>query len=434
MRGGSATSAEDSGHAGGDAGHACAPSVRKLPSAFPRRALLAVVGTSPQVLTETVYALTQTSAPPERLVPTEVHVITTSVGARRLYGELLVPVDGAWWQLLRDYALPPIAFDESHVIVVADAAGTALDDIRTAQDNGRVADAISERVREITSDPDAALHVSLAGGRKTMGYYAGYALSLFGRAQDRLSHVLVPPEVEALPGFHYPTPGPHLLPGRAGAPPVDASRVGVELAEIPFVRLRPLLPPTLLDTRSSFAAVVEGARVSAAPPRLQLDVSRRRFVADGQALELTVTQFALMAALAHRARERKPPLPAPLRDAHDAAWAQAFLADLRAGVGLMHVDDGVAESVARECSGNKISPHLSRLRKLLRERLGAGRAALYFDDGGVHRHKRYCVPLPPESIEFTAAPSGCKLAETQAGAGSPDTPSAPGQLRHPGRR
>jgi CRISPR-associated protein (TIGR02584 family) len=41
-----------------------------------------------------------------------------------------------------------------------------------------------------TADPQASLHVSIAGERKTMGFYVGYALSLFGRTQGRLSHVL----------------------------------------------------------------------------------------------------------------------------------------------------------------------------------------------------------------------------------------------------
>ncbi|MBF4102237.1 hypothetical protein INT80_01850 [Gallibacterium anatis] len=45
------------------------------------------------------------------------------------------------------------------------------------------------------------MHVSIAGGRKTMGFFAGYALSLYGRAQDSLSHVLVSAEYEAIQNF-----------------------------------------------------------------------------------------------------------------------------------------------------------------------------------------------------------------------------------------
>jgi CRISPR-associated protein (TIGR02584 family) len=66
-----------------------------------------------------------------------------------------------------------------------------LEDIVTEADNVAVADFITEKVRAVTADPEASLHVSIAGGRKTMGFYLGYALSLFGRPQDRLSHVLV---------------------------------------------------------------------------------------------------------------------------------------------------------------------------------------------------------------------------------------------------
>ncbi len=51
------------------------------PASFPRRILLAVSGLSPQIVTETIYAL---AAKPERnFVPTEVHLITTREGAQR---------------------------------------------------------------------------------------------------------------------------------------------------------------------------------------------------------------------------------------------------------------------------------------------------------------------------------------------------------------
>jgi CRISPR-associated protein (TIGR02584 family) len=61
-------------------------------------------------------------------------------------------------------------------------------------------------VRELTADPDCAIHASIAGGRKTMGFYLGYALSLFGRPQDRLSHVLVSSPFESNQNFFYPLP------------------------------------------------------------------------------------------------------------------------------------------------------------------------------------------------------------------------------------
>ena len=52
--------------------------MRNSSNNFQRRVLLAVTGMSPQVVTETIYALAQQGAD---FVPTEVHIITTSKGA-----------------------------------------------------------------------------------------------------------------------------------------------------------------------------------------------------------------------------------------------------------------------------------------------------------------------------------------------------------------
>src|SRR3990172_2018906 len=48
----------------------------RVPSSYPRRILLAVTGLSPQVVTETLYALAvEPPAGEERFVPTEVHLV-----------------------------------------------------------------------------------------------------------------------------------------------------------------------------------------------------------------------------------------------------------------------------------------------------------------------------------------------------------------------
>jgi len=170
---------------------------------YPRRILLAVTGLTPQVVTETLYALAVQRQPP--FIPTEIHLLTTGEGAEAARLGLLSEDPGWFHRLCRDYALPPIAFNASHIQVLRDAVGQPLGDIRTPDDNQRAADAITETVRNLTADPQAALHVSIAGGRKTMGYYLGYALGLFGRPQDCLSHVLVSEPFESSPEFYYPT-------------------------------------------------------------------------------------------------------------------------------------------------------------------------------------------------------------------------------------
>ena len=181
----------------------------RRPETWPRRILLMVTGRTPQVVTETLFALTQTRRPP--FVPTEVRLITTAEGAADARLSLLSETPGWFHALCRDYGLTGIRFTAEMIEELHDDQGRPLPDIRSCTENDRAADQIVERVRALTEDPEAALHVSLAGGRKTMGYYLGYALSLFGRIQDRLSHVLVSAPYESNRDFYYPTPDSRII-------------------------------------------------------------------------------------------------------------------------------------------------------------------------------------------------------------------------------
>lgn len=371
------------------------------PAEFSRRVLLAVSGLSPQVVTETLFALAVLPPVAERFVPTEIVVLTTAEGARRARQSLLSASKGAFHALRADHGLPAIHFDDASVRVVTDVQGQPLDDIRSDADNAAMADAITRLVAELTADPECALHVSLAGGRKTMGYYAGYALSLLGRVQDRLSHVLVSAPFESSPDFFYPTPGPCVISVAGGQERADAAAAQVSLAHIPFVRLRELLPAELRAGASSFAMSVAAAERRLAPPRMVVETHRPRIEADGVSLDLTPWQWALMAALAQRARSGAPPLAPPAqKDGHDAAWASAVLADLENALGRWNLPESVAGTLRLAACGNTVSPHWSRLRKRLNEALGRQRALLYFQDGGTPRHKRYCVPLAAHAIEI----------------------------------
>jgi CRISPR-associated protein (TIGR02584 family) len=367
--------------------------------------LLAVSGLTPQIITETFYALAVGAAPRERFVPTEIQAVTTTEGARRILAQLLDPQRGALAALLTEHGLPPCLFGEAQLHVARRPDGELLDDIRDDADNSAMADTISRVVQALTSDANCAVHVSLAGGRKTMGYYAGYALSLFGRDQDRLSHVLVQPPFEGLADFYYPPSHPRwitLADGRR----VDAATAVIQLAAIPFLRLRQGLPRGLLDGQQSFVQAVDAAAPSLAPPGLTLHIDTHRIVADGRALALRPAEFAIYAALAHRAIHGKQAMAAPLRDQHDADWAEELLADLRAAVGLLHMPGDFAESLRHDCTAAKVSPHISRLRTKLEQHLPPSRLMHYFDDGNTPRNKRYRIPLPAAAITFVAPRSG----------------------------
>lgn len=366
-----------------------------------RRILLGVSGLSPQVLTETVYALAVAPSPAERWQPDEVQVLTTAVGARLIRERLLQPRPGGqppvWQALLDQHGLPPIRFDADSIHVIRGLDGQPLDDIRSRDDNACMADAITARVRALTRDPEVELHVSLAGGRKTMGYYAGYALSLFGRSQDRLSHVLVAEPFETLPDFFHPTATACLLRTRDGRE-VDAAQAQLSLAEIPFVRLREGLPKALLEGDAGFADTVAAAEAARHPPRLVFDLARQSIEADGQSIELPLKQFALLLALGQRAREGLPPLRAPGKECHDAEWAAEVLASLRRAWGRASLPEKVQTSLGIRADGMTISADLSKLRKRLAQALAPGRAERYLRS--TVRPTTHCVPLEPGAIHL----------------------------------
>lgn len=271
------------------------------PNEYPRRVLLSACGMTPQVVTETLYCLRV--AAEEGFAVNAVRIITTARGRDVARAALLVA--GHFQRLCRDYGLDDIDFDESSIEVIHDAHGHELEDIRTPEQNAAAADCITDLIRRLTADPDTALHVSLAGGRKTMSYYTGYALSLFGRAQDQLSHVLVTANYETEPEFFYPTPDSQAIHTRDGRH-LDASRATVMLARIPFVRLRDTLPARLLRQQTSFSEAVRWSNLDQAPESVEINLRARTLLIAGEPVLLSLKELALYSAFARARRDGEP--------------------------------------------------------------------------------------------------------------------------------
>lgn len=135
--------------------------------------LVAVIGTSPAVLTETVWALADLDEP---VVPDEVVAITTQSGAAAIRNQLFGERNG-WKRLLAGLKRKKIDTqgrlvfgDTQHSIrVLADRLRQRdLNDIATTDDNAQAADDILEILRGYTEDPGTQVYASIAGGRKTM--------------------------------------------------------------------------------------------------------------------------------------------------------------------------------------------------------------------------------------------------------------------------
>lgn len=382
--------------------------VNNQPSLYPRRVLLAVSGLSPQIVTETIYALAAQQDLP--FVPTEVHLITTREGAQRAELSLLSEDLGWFHRLCTDYHLPGITFTRKHIHIMRDANERGMDDIRSVADNQAAADFITQKVREFTADAGCALHVSIAGGRKTMGFYLGYALSLYGRTQDRLSHVLVSEPFENSMDFFYPTPYSRVLTLRDNKL-ADAVNAEVTLAEIPFVSLRHGLPAKLLSGHASFSDTVTAAQRALAAPELLIDLQGRRIRASGQTIDLPPAELALLAVFARRLLQGGTPLHAPAKSSPDPDWARRYLGEYQKIMGALGDIEATERALRHGMDGEYFSQRKSKLEKRLKAALGEAARPYCIDDGGT-RPRKYRLTLPPDSVKF--ADNAAKIATIDA--------------------
>ena len=208
-----------------------------------RNVLLLVTGKTPQVVTETLCALITQK---DGFIPTEIHVVTTDDGYSAMQkglfdSNVLNNFCDEFQNLMgnikyklsdyEEYEKEPNTSRNFFIHKIRDKNGDVLNDIRNSQDSEDAGNVITEVIRGICEDPNAKLHVSIAGGRKTMGFYAGHALGLFGRKNScRLSHVLASKDFEDSKKY-YPT----LL-------ELKESPNIIELAYIPVVLMGNMLP------------------------------------------------------------------------------------------------------------------------------------------------------------------------------------------------
>ncbi|WP_054014221.1 CRISPR-associated ring nuclease Csm6 [Pseudoalteromonas sp. R3] len=233
--------------------------------------LLAVTGLAPQVITETLYGIAQSQLDwPHKIV-----IITTKKGKQAAIKGLLTPrpdgTPGQLKQLCDELGKPPVYLTEDNILAVSDADKQAMDDTRSEADQQALANFIVKEVAKLCSDPDTRLHTSIAGGRKTMTFYLGYAMSIFGRPFDRLSHVLVSEQYEYLPDFYFPTSASKLIENRNGEQ-FDCRDAQVTLSEIPFVSLRSLFSPAQIQLFNDmdYADLVAQVQLATNPDSINL--------------------------------------------------------------------------------------------------------------------------------------------------------------------
>jgi len=264
--------------------------------------LLAVTGLSPQVITETLFALHQDARRVDAI-----HIITTRDGKDLIYSWLLAGGSGKYFRYLEEYVIKPNEIDFSHrnVHVVTDEHGVEIADITDEKDNERLLKKCLELAFQFTSDPENSVMFSIAGGRKTMSSCLTLAAQMYGRRQDRIYHVLVSPEFEGNRDFYYP-PKESVrieLRDKNGHPVYkETGYARITLVPIPFFSIRNYLSPEFLKEPLDPGTLMLSL-IREEESRLIVNLINRKITYKNMELDLMPAHMALYAFFAMQKKE-----------------------------------------------------------------------------------------------------------------------------------
>jgi len=253
--------------------------------------LIAAIGMSPAVLTETIWALAQENPP---WIPDQVIAITTLAGRTKIK-EMLLSSKG--WKALHDALKKQgcpvddaLRFGADDTIRVIGDGGQDFKDIATLEQNREAADFILRVIREHTENPKTEIVASIAGGRKTMSALMLSCMSLLGREQDRVCHILANDDfIFANQGFLFPKNK------------TEEKKAKIVLSDIPFIRVRGLYEQKSGEVPSSYSDMVHIFHKAAPPainyPKIKVQKIEGKIFADGEDLELSPKEFLLCMVL-----------------------------------------------------------------------------------------------------------------------------------------
>jgi CRISPR-associated protein (TIGR02584 family) len=253
--------------------------------------LVGGVGMSPAVLTETIWALAHEKTP---VIPGLVVAVTTKPGKELIQSKLLK--SGVWSGLVK--ALEKEGFDvggklrfgaDETIRVLGDGTNDYAD-ITTPEESMHCADSILNVLRQYTEDPNKLVVTSIAGGRKTLSALMLACMSLLGREQDRVCHVLANDEyIFANKDFCFPQNKR------------EAEEAQISLSDIPFIRVRGWYEQESGKLPASYSHMVSLFR-QAAPeavvyPKVVLDRIAGTVEVDGSQIKVSPLEFLLLLAL-----------------------------------------------------------------------------------------------------------------------------------------
>lgn len=245
--------------------------------------LLAVIGISPQIITETIYKLYK-----DGIIISEVYVITTLQGRKEILEKLLDNRFGKLKQL-EELLNISIKFDDSHIFI-PEVDGKPLADIKDNVENSVMAKTIFEITEKLAEDKNCVIHASIAGGRKTMGAYLYLAMQLFGREQDRCYHILTDELAEKSKEFFFPEKKKIKSFINGNEVIVNAEDRALYLAEVPLIPFKNNLSKKHYE---QFLSKVDAILEQKVVKYLTCNLEKNIIIWDKTTIKLTPAQCAL---------------------------------------------------------------------------------------------------------------------------------------------
>lgn len=243
------------------------------------RTLIITMGKTPQIVTETLWALVTKQG----WTPDEIVLATTEDGEEECRVRLLCE-GGPFDRFYAMLGIPkaPLRFVERK---------RAWADVRSPDEALEFAEDLLPEIRSLTSDSTTEVHLSIAGGRKTMGIVASNLMHFFGRGapRDTISHSLVEPkELEKYSAFWWP--------GCNDDPAIKAA--DIVLYDLPYPQLRMLLDEDMLfgNEQITYKTLVDRTNTKV-NPLLWLNFATREVSLGDRSVKFDRATFASVATI-----------------------------------------------------------------------------------------------------------------------------------------
>ncbi len=369
-----------------------------------RHILLAIVGLSPQVVTEAVYALFYEGRP-----VTDVHIITTSQGASIIHSTLLRPIDSPFQKLCKDLSIKPdkINFGPHNLHILQDVNGNYIDDITGEEDNERLLRLCLELTHRFTKDDDTVVSFLVAGGRKTMTSCLTLAVQLYGRSCDRIYHVLASPDFENSPDFWFPPKNSEVLvlKDRQGEEFYkDTKYANVTLVPIPFISIREQLDEKLLDRPRPPAELIQSL-VKNQKKRLVADLANGKIIYGNIEMDLHPAQLALYTFFLYQKKKcQKDQICSVCKDCWMCATdiiTDQKIAELYNSIANTKVYDSISDSGITNLNKQNFHSYKSKINKKLNNYFGASQVtSLKIESHGVRPETVYGIKIDKNRIDI----------------------------------